>query len=264
MPFAGGRTGRMPTSTMTPTPWRGSSNWRISRGRPCRTRAAGRSAPQCRTGRSGRASGLDSRSATGARQNVRPPPVPPGGAFPPRSIAAAATIVVALVVAGAIFRPGCQRSPGRVADSDAQHGSRPGAAAGGRLGPADDALAEPLVRRATRTRAFMWRLCRSPPPGGCGGRRRSASTTGGCSGSPGRGESPGPGALHHDHSRYGRPSPLRVARIEQTAGTLHVSLTGSDIAPAEQPRPLGDDERIRFWWLQDDSIDVLLAPFPPD
>jgi hypothetical protein len=51
---------------------------------------------------------------------------------------------------------------------------------------------------------------------------------------------------------------------EQTAGTLQVSLGATDITSADQPRALGGAERIRFWWLQDGSIDVLLGPFPPD
>ena len=48
---------------------------------------------------------------------------------------------------------------------------------------------------------------------------------------------------------------------EQVAGKLSVSLDPSDIAPEQLPRPMDDDESIRFWWLGGGEVDVVLGSF---
>ncbi|GAA1975368.1 hypothetical protein [Microbacterium pumilum] len=48
---------------------------------------------------------------------------------------------------------------------------------------------------------------------------------------------------------------------EQVAGKLSVSLEETDIVPEELPRPMDDDESIRFWWLDSGKVDVVLGSF---
>jgi len=182
--------------------------------------------------------------------------------LPAAVIAAAATIVVALVVAGAIFRPAVSDPP--AASPTPTPGTDRGLALLQEAG-SDRLMTLWLNRSFSSYQDSSLHVETLPFP--ASGRLRWATPLG---------EYYGwmlwvAGSGNHPDSEHcimiirGTDVRARCASpIEQTAGTLHVSLTGSDIAPAEQPRPLGDDERIRFWWLQDDSIDVLLAPFPPD
>lgn len=48
---------------------------------------------------------------------------------------------------------------------------------------------------------------------------------------------------------------------EQVAGKLSVSIDGSDIVADQLPRPMDDDESIRFWWMADGDVDVVLGSF---
>jgi hypothetical protein len=50
----------------------------------------------------------------------------------------------------------------------------------------------------------------------------------------------------------------------QDAGGLRVSIGPSDIGPGELPSELASDQRIRFWWLRDGNVDVVLGRFDPD
>lgn len=47
----------------------------------------------------------------------------------------------------------------------------------------------------------------------------------------------------------------------QRLGTLRVSLAGPDIPPAELPEPMAENERIRFWWRDTGSVDVVMGSF---
>ena len=49
----------------------------------------------------------------------------------------------------------------------------------------------------------------------------------------------------------------------QSMGILRVSLAGPEIPPEQLP-PLAEDERVRFWWRQDGSIDIVLGSFGSD
>jgi len=50
---------------------------------------------------------------------------------------------------------------------------------------------------------------------------------------------------------------------DQSMGVLRVSLAGPEISPEELP-PLAEDERVRFWWREDGSIDIVLGSFGSD
>jgi hypothetical protein len=50
----------------------------------------------------------------------------------------------------------------------------------------------------------------------------------------------------------------------QRLGTLRVSIAGADIPAEELAEPLSDDQRIRFWWLDSGTIDVVLGSFGDD
>jgi hypothetical protein len=52
-----------------------------------------------------------------------------------------------------------------------------------------------------------------------------------------------------------------ASRVSKAAGGLYVALSSSDVPHSELPRPMYPDETIRFWWLRDTTVDVVLGRF---
>jgi hypothetical protein len=52
-----------------------------------------------------------------------------------------------------------------------------------------------------------------------------------------------------------------VSRVSKAAGGLYVALSSSDVPHSELPRPMYPEETIRFWWLRDTTVDVVLGRF---
>ena len=75
----------------------------------------------------------------------------------------------------------------------------------------------------------------------------------------------GSGGVQDEHCILITRSDVRRARcvdeVGQRLGTLRVSLAAADIPPGELPEPLDADESIRFWWLENGYIEVVLGSF---
>lgn len=65
--------------------------------------------------------------------------------------------------------------------------------------------------------------------------------------------------------RRGDDTRARCADAEgQLQGELFVSLAKDDIPPSVPPDPMAEDDRVRFWWLQTGSVDLVLGSFRED